>query len=142
MYSTGITPDKTAGEICGLLARLGASASMMQYGPDGDVEALSFYVEGPTGQLAFKLPVKWQPVQKAMRKDRGTPNKFANEKQARRTAWRIALRWIQAQLALVEVGCADAAEVFFPYLTDGKTTLYERALDANFQHLLAAPEEE
>lgn len=51
---------------------------------------------------------------------------YVDPAQAKRTAWRQILRWIDAQLALIEVGQASAFEVFMPYLTttaeDGSET--------------------
>jgi hypothetical protein len=54
------------------------------------------------------------------------------QQQAERIAWRQILRWLQAQLALIETGMVDAPEVFFPYaLTQTKDgapiTLYQLA---------------
>jgi hypothetical protein len=43
-----------------------------------------------------------------------------------RVAWRIVKDWIEAQMAIVEAGQAEMAEVFLPYATieDGTTTMF------------------
>jgi len=48
-------------------------------------------------------------------------------------AWRVALKWLEAQLALIDAGGATLSEVFFPYLVTGwddqsntPITAYER----------------
>lgn len=45
---------------------------------------------------------------------------------ATRVAWRIIKDWIEAQLAIVEAGMVDMAEVFLPYqLVNETQTMYE-----------------
>lgn len=144
MATTRIEPEKTAGQITEKMAKLGAGGTMMDYGPGGQVISLSFYVMLNEKRMCFRLPVKWPPVLEAMKKDKGTARHLCNETQARRTAWRIALRWIEAQIGMIEVGIVDPAEVFLPYLTmgHGGKTLYEHALDTNFESFgLPSPEE-
>jgi len=84
------------------------------------------------------LPIRWQPVLNAMNNDRYTPNSLCNESQARRVAWRQILRWVQAQIALIETGMVELKEVFLPYiLLNIKTgeTLYSR-LETNKYKLI------
>ena len=42
-----------------------------------------------------------------------------------RTAWRNIRDWVMAQMAFVEAGNVQLDEIFLPYLSDGKKTLYE-----------------
>jgi len=141
MSTTKVSPERTAGQVMEKLAKLGAGGTMIEYGKDGEVQSLSFYVMYNEQRMCFSLPVKWEPVLAAMERDRGTARHLCKEDQARRTAWRLALRWIEAQLAMIDVGIVDAAEVFLPYLTiKGGQTLYEHALSNDFKGLgLPAP---
>ena len=42
-------------------------------------------------------------------------------------AWRLVLRWLEAQLAMIRAGLASLDEVFLPYAQDQNgVTLYER----------------
>ena len=52
-----------------------------------------------------------------------TKTKVRIRAQAERVGWRQLLRWVQAQLAMIEVGMAQRAEVFMPYIqqADGRT---------------------
>lgn len=49
----------------------------------------------------------------------------ADREQAERTAWRNVRDWIMAQMAFIESENVQMDEIFLPYLTDGKKTLYE-----------------
>ena len=56
--------------------------------------------------------------------------------QAKRIAWRQILRWVEAQLALVETGMVKIQEVFIPYmLMDKGKTLYEKLEETQFKML-------
>ena len=119
MGSTGIDPEKTIGEIMSLLSRHNISKIVSSY-EDGQIVGLMFSISFQGTEIPFKLPVRWEPVFAAMAKDKQTPNHLCTEKQARRVAWRLILRWIEAQLAMAEIGMADIKEVFMPYLYDVK----------------------
>lgn len=135
MASTKITEGQTIGEIMDLLARHNVSGIMTQY-DHGDIVGLTFSIGYNGIELYFRLPVKWEPVMEAMRLDKGTPNNLANEKQARKVAWRQILRWIEAQLALAEIGMADIKEVFMPYLLVAPDeTAYQRLEKGKFPML-------
>ena len=53
--------------------------------------------------------------------------------------WRIIKDWLNAQLALIEVGQAEMAEVFLPYaLTNTGQTLFQRFTEEGALMLTAA----
>jgi len=87
--------------------------------------------------IPFKLPCRWKPIFNVLdgRKKR-KPYRRSIEAQAKRVAWRQILRWIEAQLALVETNMVKMQEVFLPYLLqkDDKT-LYEYLEEKNFKVL-------
>ena len=77
-----------------------------------------------------------EPILEAMRKDKKTPRHLLNLEQARRVAWRQILRWVQAQMALIEVGMVDIKEVFMPYImVSQEQTLYDQIKNKNFMML-------
>jgi len=104
--------------------------------------AKSYENEKPTGiifqlilneaPITFKLPAKIEKVIKYMRDQRSKPpTKQQLETlamQAERTAWKILSDWVDIQVSLIQLEQAEASEVFFPYLYDGKTneTLFEK----------------
>ena len=129
METTKIASDKTAAEVSRLLAQTGASAITIDY---VESEAVSLSFEIPVDELPFKfrLPVRIDPVFRVlnlrrapMNRDRRAP---ADLMQAKRVAWRQILRWVQAQLAMIDTGMVKVHEVFLPYAcTPDGGTLFE-----------------
>jgi len=124
-YTTKIKSEKTAAEIQAILGRSGAQAVMSEF-VDGEVSAISFRLEMSGQLLNFRLPINFDGVLSALKRD-SVPRSYVNEEQAKRTAWRIIKDWIQAQMALVDANQADIVEVFLPYMQDNTgSTIYAR----------------
>lgn len=137
MSTTQIAPEKTAMEISSLLGRHGASQILTSY-ENGEAVGLSFLIVRNGVSVPFRLPIKWEPVMRAMEKDKKTPPRLCNTEQAIKTAWRLVYRWVQAQLALVEAGAVDLEEVFFPYAQNRNgQTIYEIYAGNKFKQLSA-----
>jgi len=114
MGTTKIAPEKTAMEIQAELARAKVQEISTEYGPLGDIIALRFCQRSPTGQDCwYRLPIRWEACKAAMRKITG---RVPDDEQAKRVAWRQVLRWVQAQLALIEMQQTTTFEVFLPYM--------------------------
>ena len=126
MASTGISAEKTASEISIILSRSNLVKYIQFEYNEGSITGISFIIMAGAKRLPFKLSARWGPVLDAMDNDRRTPRHLCNPDQARRVAWRQLLRWVQAQMALIEIGMVDIKEIFMSYLkvTDGQT-LYE-----------------
>ena len=122
-YTTTITAEKTASEIQIKLAKARAQAVLCEYGPDGVMSAMSFRIATQHGVVAFRLPASTDGVYKALMRDSKVPRRLKTRPQAANVAWRVLKDWIEAQLAIVEAGMADMAEVFLPYAqrNDGVT---------------------
>jgi len=133
MASTGISAEKTAGEISTTLSSSGLVKYIQFEYDESNVSGISFIIMNGDQRVPFKLPARVEPVLLAMKKDRKTPRHLCNIDQARRVAWRQLLRWVQAQIALIEVGMVDIKEVFMPYII-GKSgkTMYEIAENNQF----------
>lgn len=135
---TTIPPEKTASEIQELLSRR-AKRVLSEY-DGGEVVAISFSMVIDGQEILFRLPVRWQNYAKVLdRMARQTPRRSyrpikIDEAQARRTAWRVAKAWLEAQLALIDSGMVDFQEVMLPYIVQGKNqeTLYERLSKSGF----------
>lgn len=124
-YSTIIEPEQTIGEIQKKLSQYNVSAMMTEY--DGrQVSSVSFKLRVDDRDLSFKLPCNWRGV-RAVFDEQGIRSVKHKDKdldnQAVRTAWRIILHWIDAQLALVEVSMVSIPQIFLPYtmMRDGRT---------------------
>ena len=134
MASTKISSEKTAAEIQMILGRNGAEKILMEY-ENGEVSAISFLIRMGPKEIPFRLPIRWQKCLKAMIKDKKTPTYYCNEEQAKRTAWRVILRWVQSQFALINTEMVELAEVMLPYAQTGENTLYEKIYNEGFKAL-------
>lgn len=124
-YTTIKSPEETISEIQRLLSQYNVSAMMTEY--DGrQVASVSFRIDISGKQFSFQLPCNWRGVLQIF-KDEGLRNVKHKDKslenQAIRTAWRLIYHWVDAQLALVEVGMVTIPQVFLPYavMKDGRT---------------------
>jgi len=141
-YTTSIDPHKTVGEIQKLLASKGARGILLEYNEHGDPSAVAFQIEVQGQQLRYRLPCRAERVFDILGKQwkaGKVERRYTTMQHATRVAWRIIKDWIEAQLAIVEAGMVDMAEVFMPYqLMANNQTMYEV-----MQHkLLTGPVEE
>lgn len=130
MATTKIAAEKTAQEINLLLARSGATAVLTDYGKEGKIKGLAFRLNIDGKEVPFSLPSRIEPVFIYLQKQRSPAYRTKKAKedlaQAERVAWRQLLRWVQAQLALIDTGMVKAEEVFFPYIqVAANQTLFE-----------------
>lgn len=134
METTHIEPSQTVGEIQRILGRYGASAILTEYN-NREVMAVSFKVRFNDQDIPFRLPCRWEAILKKLQsKRKRKPYKRSDEAQARRVAWRQILRWIEAQLALVDTEMVQIQEVFMPYLQmNTGQTLYEKLEETKFK---------
>ena len=114
-YTTSISTEKTAMEIQKKLVMAGAVAVLCEYDGDGIMNAMSFRILTPHGLISFKMPAHLDGVYKALCNDSKVPKSKRTTEQAARVAWRILKDWIEAQLAIIEAGMAELAQVFLPY---------------------------
>lgn len=141
-YTTSIDSHKTVGEIQRMLAAKGARGILLEYNSHGDPQAVAFQIEYRGQQLRYRLPCRAEKVCDVLGESWRAgkiERKYTSMQHAVRVAWRIIKDWIEAQLAIVESGMVDMAEVFMPYqLVAGDRTMYEM-----LQHkLLTGPVEE
>lgn len=139
MYSTGIDVDKSSAQMNQVLSRVGATHIVTEYDPATHEAIGVYFVISMDGKRAsFSIPIKWENVQKAMIKSK-VQKQFLYEEQYKRVAWRVALRWVEAQVALIQSGGAETAEAFMGYaVVDNKgTTLYQQLKGTGFKQLPA-----
>jgi len=128
METTKIEPEQTVAQIQNILGKYGAGAVMTEY-DKGEVVALTFKVKLGEKDLPFRLPCRWQAINNILllrRKRLRNTGEITH--QAKRIAWRQILRWVEAQMALVETDMVKIQEVFMPYIqmTISGQTLYEK----------------
>lgn len=129
-YTTSVPASRSIGQIQQLLVKGGARALMSEYDDQGLASGISFMVETPFGQRAFRLPVNKDKVRAVLLRQRVQP-RFQSEEHAERVAWRILKDWVEAQLAIVETEMVSLDQVMLPYMNvNGKgQTLYELVVD-------------
>ena len=120
-YTTKIGVGQSLGEIQDALAHNGASKIMVDY-DSGVPVSLAFALSGAHGVQGFQLPANMAGVARAFERQKVK----ADREQVMRTAWRNIRDLVMAQMAFIEAGNVETAEVFLPYLTDGRgKTLYQ-----------------
>ncbi len=120
-YTTKIDCYQSIGEIQGVLAKNGARKIMIDYDNTGLPVGIAFAIQTQQQIQAFILPANIDGVMSVFKKQ----NLKADIEQAKRTAWRNVRDWIMAQMAFIESGNVQMDEIFLPYLSDGKKTLYQ-----------------
>lgn len=141
METTMVPPERTVGEISGCLIQAGATQIATDY-EAGKIKGLRWTMRVNGRSFLFAMPARVEPIYQAFAKRR-RPN-FERDVdlryKAERVAWRQLLRWVQAQLAMIECGMTEPTEVFFPYLTSGETGQTMYSLFVEKQLKLPPPE--
>ncbi len=136
METTKKEPWETIAEITGLLRNHGVRDTLMNYDDNGHITAFSFTLKIKENLIPYKLPVNHIPLWDMSK--RKETKYIRDEQQARRVSWRQILKWLEAQLALVEIEMVTADQVLLPYMmVDGKDTVYDKYLGGSIRPLLA-----
>ncbi len=141
-YTTEVPVIKTLSEIEDTLVKQHASAVVKEYDDRGIPKAIEFDIKTRFGLRTIRLPSNVEAIYKILAGDGCLPDtkKELLRQRAARVAWRIVLRWVQAQMAIIQVEMVDLSEVFLPYMvTQGNKTMYQELVDR--QLLLPAPGE-
>lgn len=121
-YTTTIAVEKTLGEIQAMLARGKARSITVDYDGAGNPTAISFVVETSFGERAFELPANcegvWRTLTRQHQQGR-VARRFATREQAARVGWRIIRNWLEAQLAMIEVGLMSLEQVMLAHMLVG-----------------------
>lgn len=142
METTEIPAERTAAEVSMALVQAGAATVSVRY-KDGKIIGMSWTMQVRGVELPFAMPARIEPVFQILKKRR--TGYLDNEAIARiraqseRVAWRQLLRWVQAQLAMIEVGMVQRAEVFMPYMTQADGSTFFEYFESK-QLALPAPE--
>ena len=140
-YTSDKPIDRIFAELQQTLGSHGAKQISYDYGDDGKVQGVQFVIKVNDRFIPIKLPARVKKAQAVLKKQwdeglishkRGKENTYGYE-QAYRVAWRNILDWVQAQMALLEIGMAKMEEVFLPYMQDRQgVTFYERMEKQDF----------
>jgi hypothetical protein len=140
-YTTSVEAAKSIGEITSILSRFGARSIITDYDDNGNVSGIGFVILIEGSPLSIRLPCNVEGVYDALRAAKGVPNRSKTRLQARRVAWRILKDWLEAQLALYQIGQAEMAQVLMPYAIDSEgRTAYQMFKEGHMKQLAAAPD--
>ena len=140
-YTTQVESAKSIAEITGILSNFGARTITTDYDEHGYVSGVAFVIMVEGLPLAIKLPANVDGVYKTLCHAKGVPRSKQTKEQARRVAWRILKDWLEAQLALFQVGQAEIAQVLMPYAVDSEgRTAYSVFRESHMRQLPAAPD--
>jgi hypothetical protein len=125
MGTTEVPAATSRNQIMALLVERGAENIAMEY-TARRVTGLSFGLVTTLGLLHFALPLRVEPIfaiLQSQRKYNRTKHESQDIERAERIAWRQLLRWMEAQMALIDLGMVEDSEVFLPYALErsGKT---------------------
>lgn len=116
-YTTEVAVSKTMGEITQLLSRKGVSRISTLFDEAGDPTGIGFTMKTEYGLRDFEFIVNYDGVLKVLKAE--AQPRYQTKAQASRVGWRIARDWLDAQVALVEIGLASMDQVFMPYMIAG-----------------------
>ena len=139
-YTTTVPAEKTVAQIIALLARKNASSITQDFYPDGRVKAIRFIMRVGQLPVVFALPSNVDGVAGILAKEKpykarsqGSRDQYTmrQREDAERISWRILKDWVEAQIALIESGQADPAQVFMPYAQrENGQTMYQLWLES------------
>ena len=140
-YTSDKPIDRIFAELQQTLGTHGAKQISFDYGDDGKVHGVQFVIKVNDRFIPVKLPARVEKAQTVLKKQweegvishkRGKEHTYGYE-QAYRVAWRNVLDWVQAQMALLEIGMAKIEEVFLPYMVNSTgETFFERMEQRGF----------
>jgi hypothetical protein len=138
-YTTKVPASQTAVEIQEMLRAAGATEILVQY-EAGKVSGLKFRINTEHDILPFSLPCETARFEVVLEKQfrAGQIRVRITREHAERVAWRNLKAWVQAQLALIEIGLVEIEQVMLPYLLSGENvTFYQRVVESGYR--LALP---
>jgi hypothetical protein len=144
-YTSNVPAESSIAAIEDRLVRFGASNISKQYDAGLPIGIVFTIKEPKSGKdLTIELPASVEKVAAKLslgkRKDSRTVQKIAQ--QAKRTAWRLILDWVDVQLSLIAMDLVEPLQVFMPYvLMQNGDTFYERIASQGFKALTYQPKE-
>ena len=142
-YTSTVPAARSIGYIEEMLAKHGARQILKLYDPTTSrVEGICFIIPAIGIDMPFKLPARVSECEKVLLANLSSRCQPATRKkvpqQAERTAWKILLDWVEAQMAMIDLAQAELLEVFLPYVYDHsrQQTYFERVKESNYKALL------
>ena len=138
METTKVEAAQSASEIVAVLVRHGAKSINTEY-DKGRITGLRWVMTVNAMDVLFDMPARVEPVFKRLSREAPGHQIERLKQKAERIAWRQLLRWVQAQMAMIDMGMAQTAEVFLPYIVppNGRQRLFDTLMESEFKMLPA-----
>ena len=153
-YTSEVPKSTTILRIQQTLLKAGVRSIEMEYGPTGEVAAITFKIQiDEHRNIPVRMPADVEAAQQALWLDYVGGEKLSPDgsccyssykkkrrkdflEQGERTAWRLVQDWIEVQLSMIQLRQADPVQVFLPYVWDGRQTFFQRLKDSGFKALM------
>jgi hypothetical protein len=141
-YTSKATEQAIFEAIRTTLAAHKAKRIVFDYDDAGRATGIEFQLLLGKMPYTFKLPARFEQAEQLVAAARKAAHKSAGPgerltDQAYRTTWAVIRDWVDAQMALIDIGAARIEEVFLPYLLIGPgQTMFEAFAE---QRALPAP---
>ncbi|MDD5501939.1 MAG: hypothetical protein PHH26_00555 [Candidatus Thermoplasmatota archaeon] len=143
-YTSSVSASRSISYIEEKLVQHGAKQILKLYDGKQRVSGICFIMLYEGAEIPYKLPARLPECEKILRQNlssRTRPETIQKlGEQAERTAWKILLDWVDAQMALIELSQVEMMEVFLPYVYDyqKRQTYFEALKEKGFKALLPA----
>lgn len=137
-YTSGVDASVSIARIEKLLVSAGARDIMKKYNDQQQAIGIAFILPMDSKHLTFNLKANIEPIYDKLYAEYTRPSPKSKEicaDQAERTAWKILSDWVEIQISMIALEQVEVLQAFFPYLSDGKQTFYDRLKENGFKQL-------
>lgn len=141
-YTSTVPASQSQAHIEKCLVKHGAREILKLYDDDHRVIGFKFIVTIDAQKVPFHLPARVKRCEDVLYGETSSRTRPETLKkipaQAERTAWKIVLDWVEAQMAMIELAQVDFMEVFLPYVWDARNeqTIYQAVHERGYRALL------
>jgi len=147
-YTSEAAVERSIAQIERALIKCGVTGILKEYGTTpGEVSAMVFQIRFHDRPISVRLPADKEKCLQALWLDYADGDQLSHDgqrlaynrrkgkvradfvEQAARTAWAIVRDWVEIQLSMIQLGQAEFAQVFLPYIWDEekRETFYQAA---------------
>ena len=140
-YTSQVPAKRSIDYIETQLVKHGARTIVKLYDENKIINGIWFVMSVDGKDIPFKLPARIKECEIVLKSNLGPRARSDTykkiPKQAEMTAWKILSDWIEAEMAMIELGQRKITEAFLSCIYDQKNdqTFYEKVKD-NFKNLI------